>query len=226
MKVGRQRAVETVRICRQGQAIDPKTVGKSDRNPSHAIHFELVCKDGRPEIDLSVFGTPWGLSDDDVIVRKGETGGLGKSRECLVFSKADMLTRFGTFREELKLRTERVDGTYHAYVFSRITRVGVTLFAVFADDGHKVPALENQSINRLLQDASLSSDWSIHGGVRKNVIRLGQVARPDLLVGSPKPDAILGSADKPIDSVKRSASKASQDGNRGKRRRVDDELIL
>lgn len=170
---------------------------------------------------------PSALSDDDVdvVVRKGETGGLGKSRECLVFSKADMLTRFGTFREELELQSKRADGTYHAYVFSRITRVGVTLFAVFADDGHKVPALENKSINRVLQDVSLSSDWSIHG-VRVNVIRLGQVARPDLLVGSPKPGAILGSADKPIDSVKRSASKATQDGNRGERRRVDDELIL
>lgn len=201
-------------------------MGKFDRNPSHAIHFELVCKDGRPGIDLSVLGTPSALPDDDVIVRRGETGGLGKSRECLVFSKADMLTRFGTSREELELQAKRADGTYHAYVFSRITRVGVTLSAVFADDGHKVPALENQSINQMLQDASLSSDWSIHGGVRMNVIRLGQVARPDLLVGSPKPDAILGSADKPIDSVKQSASKATQDGIRGERRQVDDGLIL
>lgn len=181
---------------------------------------------GRPEIDLSVFGTPSELSDDDVIVRKGENGGLGKPRECLVFWKAEMLTRFGTFREELELQATRVDGTYHAYMFSRITRAGVTLFVVFADDGHRVPALENQSRNRILQDASLSSDWSIHGGVRMIVIRLGQLARPDLLVESPKPEAILGSTDKPIDSVNRSASKATQDRNRGERRRVDDELIL
>lgn len=217
---------EAVRICRQGQAIDPKTVGKFDRNPSHPIHYELVCKDGQPEIDLSVFGTPSGLSDDDVIVRKGETGRVGKSHECLVFSQPEMLTRFGTFREELQMKTRQVDGTYHAYVFSKITRVGITLFAVFADDGHKMPTLENKSVNRVLQGASLSSEWSVHDGVKLNLIRLGQVARPEMVVGNPRTDAAPGSHGKRIDSTKRSATKTNKDSNRRKRQRVDDELIL
>jgi hypothetical protein len=63
---------EAVRLCRQGQVLNPKTVGKGDHNPSHAVHFELSYPDrGFPEVDLSVFGTPPGASDDDIIVRKG-----------------------------------------------------------------------------------------------------------------------------------------------------------
>lgn len=216
---------EAVRICRQGQALNPKTVGKSDRNPSHAIHFELSCKLGRPEIDLSVFGTPPELADEDVIVRRGNTDGGGKARECLVFSRPDKLTRFGDFCEELPMQNERADGIYHVYVFSRITRIGITLLAVFAEDGQKMPLLENQSIDLVLQDVSLSSNWKSHNGVRLNVVRLGQVARPEFLVGNSDGDSVMQSHGKSVGS-QGSASKPKDYRHRIKRRRKDDELIL
>ena len=213
---------EAVRICRQGQALDPKTASESDRNPSHAIHFELSCKHGRPEIDLSVFGTPPTLNDEDVIVRRGNSDEGDDSHECLVFSQPDKLTRFGDFCEELPMQNERADGIYHVYVFSRITRVGITLFAVFAEDGHKIPLLETQSINLVLQDVSLSSAWKSHNGVRMSVVWLGQVARPEFLAGDSGGDSMLQSHDKNTGSQEGSASKPK----RNKRKRLDDELVL
>lgn len=217
---------EAVRICRQGQALDPKTASESDRNPSHAIHFELSCKHGRPDIDLTVFGTPSTLTDEDVIVRRGNSDEGDDSHECLVFSQPDKLTRFGDFCEELPMQNERADGLYHVYVFSRITRVGITLFAVFAEDGHKIPLLETQSINLVLQDVSLSSTWKSHNGVRMSVVWLGQVARPEFLTGNSGGDSVLQSHDKNIGSQERSASKPKHHSRQNKRKRRDDELVL
>lgn len=216
---------EAVRICRQGQALDPKTASESDRNPSHPIHFELSCKHGRPEIDLTVFGTPPALTDEDVIVRRGSSDEADDSDECLVFSQPDKLTRFGDFCEELPMQNERADGIYHVYVFSRITRVGITLFAVFAEDGHKIQLLETQDINLVLQDVSLSSTWQSHNGVRMNVVWLGQVARPEFLVGNSSSDSVLQSHDKNTGSQEGNASKPKEDKRRNKRKRVVDELV-
>jgi hypothetical protein len=190
--------------------------------PSHAIHYELSCKLGRAEIDLSVFGTPPELADEDMIVRKGKLDGGGKLHECLVFSQPDKLTRFGDFREELPMQSERADGTYHAYVFSKITGIGITLFAVFAEDGHEMPTLENQGMNLVLQEVSLSSNWKSHDGVRLNVIRLGQVARPEFLVGSSQHEPARHPHGRGISSQDRPASKLSRDKHRSKRRRKDD----
>lgn len=217
---------EAVRICRQGQTLDPKTVGRFDRNPSHAIHYELCCKLGRPEIDLSVFGTPPSLADEDVIVRKGRSDGKRKSHECLVFSKPAKLTRFGDFREELPMQNDRADGIYHVYVFSRITRIGITLFAVFAEDGHEIPTLEDLSINSVLEGLSLLSDWKSHDGARLDVMRLGQVARPEFLVGISDGQSTLQSNSGSVSPQKKSVSKPKNHQHRHKRRRKDDELIL
>jgi hypothetical protein len=217
---------EAVRICRKGQALNPKVVGRFDRNPSYAIHYELCCKRGQPEIDLSVFGTPTELSDKDVIVRKGKSGGRKKPHECLVFSQPAKLTRFGEFREELPMQSERADGMYHAYVFSKITKVGITLFAVFAEDGHKMPTLETQSIDAVLQEISLSSNWSSHDGVTLKVVRLGQVARPEFLVGKPGVESAPQPYRRSLGSQERSASKPGHDKVRSKRKRGDDEMIL
>jgi hypothetical protein len=217
---------EAVRICRKGQALNPKVVGRFDRNPSYAIHYELSCKRGPPEIDLSVFGTPSGLSDEDVIVRKGKPGGRKKPHECLVFSQPDKLTRFGEFREELPMRSERADGTYHAYVFSKITKVGVTLFAVFAEDGHKMPTLETQSMEVVLQEISLSSNWRSHDGVTLKVVRLGQVARPEFLVGKSGVESAPQPHGRSLGSQERSASRPGHDKYRNKRKRLDGEMIL
>lgn len=216
-----ERQQEAVRICRQGQALSPKKVGRFDRNPSHAIHFELSCKLGRPEIDLSVFGTPPGLADEDVTVRRGDSEGGGKAHECLVFSQPDKLTRFGDFCEELPMQSERADGIYHAYVFSRITRIGVTLFAVFAKDGHKIPTLENQSINSVLQDGSLFSSWRSHGGVGLDVVRLGQVARPEFMSGNADREPVPHSHGTSVGSQGNSASKLKGHQHRLKRKRDD-----
>jgi len=177
---------EAVRICRKGQELNPKRVIEGDRNPSHAIHFSLSCPDGGlPEVDLSVFGTPSGVSDDGVVSRKGPQDSGKESQECLVFANPNHLVRFGEFRQELTMRDERSDGIYHAYIFVKITRISATLFVVFADDGHEITTLEERSIDLVLENSVLLEDWRKHGGAKVHLMRLGQVARPEFLTEPP-----------------------------------------
>jgi hypothetical protein len=165
---------QAVRLCRQRQTLNPSRLRKNDRNPSHAIHFTLACSQGKPEIDLSVYGTPTGISDDEIMTK---TKGRRPKGEPLTYAPIDKLTLFGDFREELPLQ-HREDGIYHVYVFAQITRVDVTMIAVFAADGHDMSDLERKSVDLVVKDGRLVDDK--HDGVPLHLVRLGQVARPEL----------------------------------------------
>ena len=57
-----------IRICMQGQDMND-TVSVRDRvSASHPVHYELCAADDKPpSLDLSVFGTPAGISDEEII---------------------------------------------------------------------------------------------------------------------------------------------------------------
>ncbi|KAK5724149.1 hypothetical protein LTS12_027515 [Elasticomyces elasticus] len=178
---------QAVRFCRHGQELNPTSQEGGDRNPSHAMHFELSCSaQGRPEIDLSVFGTPTSLSDEDVIEhsdgtsRKKKRSGL---QERLVFALIARLTRFGDFSHEILIESPVPDTIYHVYVFAMVTRIGMNLFAVFAKDGHKISGLEERSYATVIENGMLLERWKVHRGVEVLMTRLGQIARPEFLVG-------------------------------------------
>ncbi|KAK4903715.1 hypothetical protein LTR49_026695 [Elasticomyces elasticus] len=140
---------QAVRFCRQRQELNPT---------SH---------EGRPEIDLSVFGTPTSLSDEDVIEhsdgtsRKKKRSGL---QERLVFAPIARLTRFGDFSHEIPIESPVPDTIYHVYVFAMVTRIGMNLFAVFAKDGHKISGLEERSYATVIENGMLLERWKVHRG--------------------------------------------------------------
>lgn len=166
---------QAVRLCRKGQSLNPSRLCKNDRNPSLPIHFTLECSEGTPEIDLTVYGTPIGL--DDKAITTNPKGRPPKG--ALTHAPIASLTLFGQFQEELHLQ-HREDGTYHAYVFAQITRVDVTMLAVFAEDGHEMKELESQSVDIVMRDGQLVDSWKEHDGKGLDLVRLGQVARPEL----------------------------------------------
>lgn len=172
--------VQAVRLCRRGQSLNPLNVKKGDRNPSHAIHFTLTDPDGEPEIDLSIYGTPTGVSDEEVALPPPKSKGRPPKFGRLTHAPISKLTLFGKFKEKLPVTSNREDGVYHAYVFTQITRVDATVFAVFADDGHEMQEFEMKSVDTVVQNDRIVEDMKEHGGKSVKVIRLGQVAREEL----------------------------------------------
>lgn len=61
---------------------------------SHSIHFELSATDGEPpSLDLSVFGTLAGVSDEAII--------QGWNVENFAYTDVDKVTEFGRFEQQL-----------------------------------------------------------------------------------------------------------------------------
>jgi len=57
-----------VRICTQGQDTNDTAIVRDRVSASHPIHFELTATGGEPpSLDLSVLGTPAGVSDEAII---------------------------------------------------------------------------------------------------------------------------------------------------------------
>jgi len=202
-------AKQAVRLCRGGQALNPSRLRENDRNPSHPIHFTLECPNGDPEIDLSVYGTPTGLADDKIMTK---TKGRPPKGGRLAHAPIGSLTLFGQFQKELPLK-HREDGTYHAYVFAQITRVGVTMLAVFAKDGHEMQDLDITSVDLVVRDGQLMDPWRKHEDVELDLVSLGQVARPELSL-----QPAISAYEKNTTSQKRFASEDVGSGRKRARR--------
>ena len=96
---------------------------------SHPIHFELQATDDEPpSLDLSVFGTPAEVSDDDVIE--------GWNTENFAYTTADKVTEYGRFEQQLPRSTVKPGKRIcHVYLYVEVARLLVGLYAVFARDG-------------------------------------------------------------------------------------------
>jgi hypothetical protein len=80
-----------VLICIQGQDTNDTANVRDRISASHPIHFELsAIDDAPPSLDLSVFGTPAGASNEAVI--------RGWNAENFAYTDVDKVTEFGRFK--------------------------------------------------------------------------------------------------------------------------------
>lgn len=164
-----------VRICRQGDDLTGASIAGSKRHPLHPIHYELECGNTEvPTLDLSVYGTPKGISDDDVI--------RGTNEDLFAFADAAELTTYGKFEAQLPIPAgPKRKESLHVYVYFLFDRMSVTLDAVFAIDGHQIKNLERTSSKDVLRDDGMAIPWRTHNKVELKRVHLWQVARPELL---------------------------------------------
>jgi hypothetical protein len=163
-----------VRICTQGQ--DTNTVSLRDRvSASHPVHYELCAADDRPpSLDLSVFGTPSGVSDEEIIE--------GWNEENFAYTDIGKVTEFGRFEQELPDSTVTPGKREcHVYLYVKVSRLSVELYAIFANDGRAVKPLERTPFEKAFQNGKVTTKWTKYQGVRLSVVRLKQVARPESL---------------------------------------------
>lgn len=164
-----------IRVCTQGQDKDD-TSNLHDRvSASHPIHFELSTTDNEPpSLDLSVYGTPAGVSDDDII--------KGLNADNFAYTDVDKVTEFGRFEQQLPRSTVKSGKRIcHVYLYMEVSRLSVELYAIFAKDGRAVNPLKKTPFDRVLQDGELTKKWKKYQSVDLDMLRLRQVARPESL---------------------------------------------
>lgn len=164
-----------VRICTQGQDKNDASSLRDRVSASHPIHFELQATDDEPpSLDLSVFGTPTEVSDDDIIE--------GWNTENFAYTKVDQVTEFGRFVQQLPRSTVKPGKRVcHVYLYVEVSRLSVELYAVFALDGRVVKPLQKTSFIEVLKKGKLSTKWKKYQNVSLDVVRLKQAARPESL---------------------------------------------
>lgn len=168
-----------VRICTQGQGMkDTKNI-RDRASASHPIHLVLVAaEDEPPALDLSIFGTPTGVSDEDII--------QGWNDDKFAFTTVDKVTEFGRFEQDLPFSTvSNSDATCHVYVYLKVSRLSVKLYAAYARDGHEIKALTKTPFESAFRNGEITEKWAKHNGVEVCIKRLQQVARPESLSANP-----------------------------------------
>jgi len=108
-----------VRICTQGQEKNDNANLRDRVSASHPIHFELQATDDEPpSLDLSVFGTPTEVSDDDIIE--------GWNTENFAYTKVDQVTEFGRFAQQLPRSTVKPGKRVcHVYLYVEVSRLSL-----------------------------------------------------------------------------------------------------
>jgi hypothetical protein len=166
-----------VRICTQGTDTN-ETVSVRDRvSASHPVHYELCAADDKPpSLDLSVFGTPAGVSDEEIIE--------GWNAENFAYTDVRKVTEFGRFEQELPESTVTSSRRVcHVYLYVKVSRLSVELYAIFANDGRAVKPLEKTPFDKAFQNGDITTKWKKYG---LRIVRLKQVARPETLSTDPR----------------------------------------
>jgi hypothetical protein len=169
-----------VRICTQGQDMNGTANVRDRVSASHPIHFELSAVDDEPpSLDLSVFGTPAGVSDEAVI--------QGWNAENFAYTDVDKVTEFGRFEQQLPRSTVKSGKRVcHVYLYVEVSRLSAAFYAIFAKDGRAVKQLQNTPFDKVFQDGELTAKWRRYQNIDLDVVRLKQVARPESLFLQPR----------------------------------------
>jgi hypothetical protein len=164
-----------VRICTQGRTTKDTFSVRDRASASHPIHYELSAAENEPlSFDLSVFGTPVGVSDEDIII--------GWNAEKSAYTDVDKVSEFGRFEQKMS-QLSAVNGRKicHVYLYVEVSRLSVKLHAVFASDGHEVKHLEKTPFENAFQNGEIVERLRKHKDIDLKLVRLKQVARPESL---------------------------------------------
>lgn len=164
-----------IRICTQGQDVNDSQTVLDRLSASHPIHYELLApEDEPPSLDLSVFGTPAGVSDEQIIE--------GWNHDKFAFTNAGKVTEFGRFERQLPGSTVALKRRVcHVYLYAMIFKFKVEFYATFASDGRPVKALEKTPFEDAFHEGELAPKWQRHKGINLSFVKLRQVARSELL---------------------------------------------
>jgi hypothetical protein len=149
---------------------DPdETTGEDDRNT-----VVRICTQGQD-------------TNDTTSVRDRVSASHPVHYENFAYTDVGKVTEFGRFEQELPGSTvtpgKRV---CHVYLYVKVSRLSVELYAIFANDGRAVKPLEKTPFEKAFQNGEITKKWKKYQGVDLSIVRLKQVARPESLSTNPR----------------------------------------
>jgi hypothetical protein len=180
-----------MRICTQGRDLQGGDNVKDKSRTALPVPFLLKSDRGLPHIlDLSIYGTPTGKSDQEIIIGKGGTGFAHANIEDVeVFGSYTVTLPVVTTSThaihgncQAKTNPDRAKKTVgksscHVYVFTNMDMASVQIFAVYARDGEKIAKLGNSSFDEVFEDGKLRGEWHRRKGQVIGFVQLRQAAR-------------------------------------------------
>ena len=182
-----------IRVCTRGQNLQDDDGVQDIQSSSRPVHFTLETLQGEiPTLDLSILGTPNGVSDDEIII--------GKNAENFHYTHKKNLKLFGEHHFDLaasspqrssgsevtkRIRQATKGKTYHVYVYMVMSTMAVQFYVVHAVDGHEIPDLAETDVRGALKDGKLVESWMTHRNVKLNVVPWKQAARQEMFPNEP-----------------------------------------
>jgi hypothetical protein len=180
-----------MRIFTQGRDLQGGDNVKDKSRTALPVPFLLKSDRGLPHIlDLSIYGTPTGKSDQEIIIGKGGTGFAHANIEDVeVFGSYTVTLPVVTTSThaihgncQAKTNPDRAKKTVgksscHVYVFTNMDMASVQIFAVYARDGEKIAKLGNSSFDEVFEDGKLRGEWHRRKGQVIGFVQLRQAAR-------------------------------------------------
>jgi hypothetical protein len=167
-----------IRICTQGQDL---------QGGSNPITYLLKSDRGsRHELDLSIYGTPPGSKDDDIITEKGETGSAHANIDnvepfgCYTATLPDSTASHHAMRAKTNPgRAKKTVGKTkcNVYVYIKMDMASVEIFAVYALDGGEIAKLAKTPFDEVFEDGKLREKWQKCRKQDIQFVQLRQVAR-------------------------------------------------
>jgi hypothetical protein len=173
-----------IRVCTRGKDLQDDDGVQDNRSSSRPLHFTLEASQGDiPTFDLSIFGTPNGVSDDKITIGKNdEEFHYTHRRNLKLFGKhqfdlaASLPLRNSGSRVKKRISKATKGKIYHVYVYMVMSTMAVQFYVVHAVDGHEMPDLAETDVRRALKDGKLVEGWRRHRNIDMNVILWKQAA--------------------------------------------------
>lgn len=174
---------KVVRIYRKGQSMSGKGHEPGDHHPNKFIVFDLETEaQGKPEIDLSVY-----CDQESDVPSKVQTKGIKATRKrkrgadahSLMHSSLDKKTQLGHYTKDLSIKNPVPGKEYTVYVCAEMNRFGVKLFAVHAESGGKIPAIETGTVDAVIHNGQLIKSFEARVEEKVCLIVVAQVVRSE-----------------------------------------------
>jgi len=175
---------EVVRIYRKGQSMSGKDLERGDHHPRYFIVFNLETEaHGKPEMNLSVYCDQESDVPSKVQTKRSKATRKRKRSEddanSLMHSSLDKKTQLGHYTKDLSIKDPVPGQVYTVYVYAEVNRFGVKLFAVHAESGGKIPAIEAVTADAVIHNGRLIKSFEAEIGEKVCLVEVAQVVRSE-----------------------------------------------
>jgi hypothetical protein len=184
-----------IRLLSKNQDLSGVKARAGERDPQLPILYDLevIGSEGEEReqpwtFDFSVFCTPQGRGDNEVVSPpQTKTGKRKRTKAKSDFVRASTaegnLTVLGNFTKALRIK-DTGNRVSHVYVYSKLSRLSLRLFAVYVEDDQVIPELDHAKFPDVIRNDKLRPSWRSYKRKKICIDIIGQVFRTEFF-GAP-----------------------------------------